>query len=389
MKWIFFISLYSFSLFECSYSQNIENSPYEWKYVTIAHKLLQQEQIISDLPSEEFDVKYRLIDSLIDNASIKIQKVLKGKPLNSRKKSMNILNHIDITLSEMSFKTAVRTEYLFQALEPVKIDRVSPTYAYKDKRRNNDSKYYKYSTYINDKRVTIYETERQKEYFDINPSDYFYPIDCDLGAYLYLAIAEVNNLEMHLIQVPSHSLVRLYYGKNKFVNWDNNTAEYFENIEIQNGLTYTSSTRLKDRELVQGKYLKNLSDTEVIGYHLSFLYQQLYEKNKFLEAREMLEKSLSSYPDSPMCMNNLAWVLVSVDKFDNPSDNMLALKLSKKAYSVLPNKLEYAITHSCAYAANGDFKRAKEIQLNGPNLRYLINGFNNSKKCSELYSKKK
>ncbi len=49
---------------------------------------------------------------------------------------------------------------------------------------------------------------RREAFIKARGSGPFYVVDCDVGSFIYLAIAEVMGYPLHLINIPGHSFVR-------------------------------------------------------------------------------------------------------------------------------------------------------------------------------------
>ncbi len=313
-----------------------EKANYISKYRTITHELLQLEKILNQKSGSEYDGMFKLLDSIIDISSKEINPILEKVDLDKREKAIEVLKSINNILQKLNFTLVIYTDTLTEMLS--------------------------------EKRM-----------------------DCDTGAMLYLAIAEVLELPIYNVTVPKHSFVRYYYKDMEYLNWDNNTAMFITNIspvytdsDFMHGRSSTSSTTFSIDDAARFHYLQPMSKDDIRGY----FYTQILSVDNLDEqkTKNVLEKSLKLRPFSHLSMNNLAWFLLTSKKYHNSPENIkIAYDLAIKATNLYENNEPYLDTLGCACAATGDFEMAEYYEKNGGgnNLKQIL-GYQNGKNCFEL-----
>ncbi|WP_299117534.1 hypothetical protein [uncultured Winogradskyella sp.] len=308
------------------FSQN-NDSIYNWKYNTITHELLETEKHFSDLPDELYDKMFIRLDSIIDKASISISPILRDTTLTKKDKALNILKSISLTIEHFNFSLYIPTKNL----------------------------------------TTMFLTNR---------------VDCDTGAMLYIAIAEVNKLPLYLVEVPDHNFVRYYYDEANYFNWDNNTSMEVTDSEYKNGMSQTSSSLFTIDDAVLFRYLQPMS----IGSVKAYYYSLIDGKKNIPKMKKLYEFAIKESPHNPLIMNNYSWFILTNKEYEGSiADNKLALELSLKVDELMPQDSNYKDTLGCAYAANENFKKAIEIETKyGGNDFKQVNGYMMKKKCVNL-----
>lgn len=320
-------------IYPCTLNAQSINASYQAKYHTITHEILKSEQSVSKNSNYQYDQMLKLLDDLIEGASLRI----KGAALNSltpQQKARSILKLINETIINFKFKLNIGTQTISEML-----------------------------------------TNRTA--------------DCDTGSMLYIAIAQALGLPIFMVEVPNHNFVRYYYEDAEYINWDSNTALYDANLNAEySDSDYMNAQSLTCRscgftvdDAVESHYLQPMSNDWIRGYFYS-----LTNSLKPLvhnEARIIFEKSLSIRPFSHLAMNNFSWFLLTNKSFaGNPNDQELALKLAIQATQLKPYDSNYIDTLGCAYAANGDFDKAEQYEsTGGGNDNDQIKGYRNKRTC--------
>ncbi|MDO5970873.1 hypothetical protein Q4Q35_13755 [Flavivirga aquimarina] len=227
-------------------------------------------------------------------------------------------------------------------------------------------------------------TKENLEYFKNNPSNNYCRMDCDLGALIYVSIGQLNNLKMHLVETNGHNFVRYEYSDKKYINWDNNSAQIFTDVEFQKGLTPSSSSTLTEDEIKKGHFLQNMPIEEIIGYHYTNTSRLAKENLKITKALEHLKQAVKIRPYSPLALNNLSWLYLTTKELESPENYNRALELSKRVDDILPRDAGYKDTYSCACAAIGNFKEAIRLGIIAGSSPLQIKGYKGSKTCLEM-----
>lgn len=357
---------------------------YKWKYNTIAHRLIKLEEAVLDKKSDFFDKKYKLLDSVLTYTSKKIEPIIKASKLIKEDKSRLVLNEIHKSLTELGFITFINTNLISNSFtELTAYDRNRLTTYYSkilDKRTNNSNHYY----YLPTKSGTFYETIYQRQYFDKNKTLKFFPVDCDTGAILYLSIGELFKLPIHLVEIPNHNFVRLYYENDKYINWDNNTAQEITDQEYMDGLSRTSSSTFTYSQRVLGGFLKDMNEKGIIAYYNTLLAIEFEKQNEFKKAEYLYKKALKIRPNSTLVMNNLAYLYLTNKQLNTKKNIETALKLSRKVINIEPHDYNNLDTYACACSAIGDFENAILIEKSGNADYKRIRGYRNKKTCLDM-----
>ncbi|NME70222.1 hypothetical protein [Flammeovirga aprica] len=352
-----------------------------FKKHSIAHQLLELEEKAFEHQNIDYKNMYSIIDSVIKISSIKITAILNNDSLIDEKTAIKIFEAIDETLIELDFITFIRIERLNQALLKTIIPKESLKF-YKQKDRRVGNQTYYYFTIFDGGAICM--TEKRLNHFQSSNSNSYYRIDCDLGAYLYLAVAEVNDLPIYLVEVPGHNFLRFQLNSNEYVNWDNNVANTFSNDDYKNGMSPTVSEEFLDMEASLNHYLENMNNDEVIGYHLENVARYSIENSELAQAEKQLIKSIQLRPYSASARNELAWMYLTEKEFRNKEYAKMALSLATETDSINPSNPDYKDTYACACAANKDYKKAIELEKQGYNDEKRINAYKKRKNCYSL-----
>ncbi|GGI57004.1 tetratricopeptide repeat protein [Winogradskyella haliclonae] len=296
-----------------AFAQN-KNYGYISKYKTITHELLSMEERAFKQTDINYQKMYKLIDSIIDYTTQKIQKIKLETSLKNKQRALKILHTIDQSLTEFDFITYYTIERLNQALIKVEIKKENINlFEQKDRRDGNQTIYFfDYYRHSDDDSGAICMTKNRREYFYNSESNKFYRSDCDLTAFIYLGIAQVNNLPMYLVEVPKHNFIRYQINENSFINWDNNSANTFSNEDFRNGLSPTVSTQFNLEDEKKYGYLKNMTHKEVIGYHYENVARYSIENNEYEKAIEQLKLAVKNRPYSKYASEDLSSLYHSI-----------------------------------------------------------------------------
>lgn len=259
-------------------AQQLSSVPPTCKYNTVAHRLLQIEELAFMQANLDYREMYQVLDSVIDKASREI-KIIQSQELDpslASEKEMvpQIFEAIDRALWEMDFILCIKTHYLHQALgkRRLPLDKSKIHFWSEEYAQTQDSSLY-FGASLNATaypQVTLMSLEK-KEKFLADPQSRYRLIDCDLTAYIYLAVGEVLDLPIHLVEVPGHFFVRYEFSDQSHFNWDNNSAREFTDDDYRNGLI-PSAKKPFNREVEESNhYLESLTREEAIALHTSFI----------------------------------------------------------------------------------------------------------------------
>jgi hypothetical protein len=212
--------------------------------------------------------------------------------------------------------------------------------------------------------------ERQKDHICCDKP--FHLADCDTASFLYLAVADVLDLPLSLVEVPGHNFVQWSFGGIELLRWETmygcvKGLDYYNDSFQWNG----SRQDLVDR----GVYLRPMTRQEVMGYahtNAGLMWQRGVDYGKdagcgctlgygrppdFGRAVEAYRRSIQLYRTSPFAYNNAAWLLATTedDKLRNGPE---AVKLALRAVDIWPTA-SHLDTLAAAYAEAGDFGQAE------------------------------
>ncbi len=315
-------------------AKTLASVPAACKYNTVAHRLLQIEALAFDLPQAKYTRMYAVLDSVIDRAvhaieaiqtqgtiqpKVEIQTQEKIQPkgkiqpqeaTTEREKARLILQAIDQSLWEMDFIVCIKTHFLHQALAKKKLPlpKTKLHYWAKEDARLQDSTLY-YGASLNATaypQVTLMSEEKMAEFLT-DPKSAYHLIDCDLTAYIYLAVAEVLDLPIYLIEVPGHFFVRYEFSETDYLNWDNNTAKEYTDDEFRSGLSPSTSKSFSKEEEEERQYLQSLSREEATALHTSYIVGDRMIQSDPVLALEILEYAAEINPESHYAHPRISW----------------------------------------------------------------------------------
>lgn len=327
----------------CIKSQNPYNNSYKWKYYTTAHKLLQMEENAFRQDSVHYGSMYRLLDSLIEYTSKRIKPILQNNATIDSTKAIKILNTIDQSLTELNFITYIKTEMLHEGLIKTKINKSVLTWHSEiDVRENYDDEYFFTSVKDGKNRKYIYMTTKRLEHFNNANSEHFYTVDCDLSAYLFLAIGEANNLPFFLVEVPNHFFIRYQIADSVYLNWDTNSANVFTDSDYKKGLSPTTSKSFSDERAKEKNYLTNYSDKEIKGYHFERVAGYSIRNHQYQKAKEQIELAIKYRPYSITAKETLGeiYILLSIECLEKGNNFQSEIYL-KKALQFCPKEQQW------------------------------------------------
>lgn len=332
------------------------------RHNTIAHQLLQLERrhgvYLRPDSTSYYDKRVNKLDQLIDHAIKRLK--LKNQTVYNRSQSEYILKLIDSILTEQYFIVCIRIEELSTALTPIKLTQL------------------KCATYLPGYR---------RNFVLEHPDDDYFPIDCDLGAILYLSIGEIAGLPLSMVEVPGHNFIRWNFADHSYINWDNNSARVFPDDAFRQGRTPTASTSFDAEEEKNNHFLKNMTSEEVTAYYKTIIANNISHGTRYDVSEELYKQALFIRPYDAGALNNLSWMYVTVDQFKGSPYSDSAYLYSTRATSLVPKEIEYRDTYSCACAAIGDFDKAIKVEKTARSKATRIQGFQERKTCLQLGEK--
>ena len=180
---------------------------YKWQYKTLTHELLQIEELTypdTDAFHKQFDESYLAIDKLITACKKDIGTEIPNDSIGV----LQLLKTIDLNLVKNNFYICVQILRLSEGLI------LKPEGTYK-------------CTYCD------FLQPLRGNYFD--HTKLAYHIDCDLGSFLYISVAEALNLPLKFVETKNHNFVRWVFNDGKYLNWDVNVGSDFTDDNYRHG----------------------------------------------------------------------------------------------------------------------------------------------------------
>lgn len=355
-----------------------QRSPHNYrsKYNTIAHSILDVESCAWPIS----DSMYNLVDEVIDEAKSALNvdyALLASSDTNIRiREAVRILYTIDTLLSKKNFV------YPAEDLVDWFHDGLSP------KRWNS----------YDSIRGLICQSYNYRRTSNIlkNWKEPFYVVDCDLTSFLYLAIGEVLNLPMALVEAPRHNFIAYMYQDARYVFWETMDARRKSINE------YMVSHSVPEILVETKMFLRPMSRNEVTGYVLRMRAWE-YKRRKQLD-RSVADYRLANqlYRTDPRPWNELAW-LYAIDTtgvYRNLSlavefaDSAIALFGPEEGWHKISGQTGYRLsqyldTRAAAYSNMGMYEEAirdEERAVNKINASGVYtDDWNQLKKTRQLF----
>lgn len=315
------------------------NPNYQRKYDTLAHRFLDEEKSVGPVTPS----MYALLDVLIDEARASLPKYPdKMPPGQAGELAKQALTGIDCILLRHGFVYPGHgaVQLLSDGLSPLLYSNADELAELKNQAYNI----------------------RRAAFINTRGKGPFYVADCDIGSYLFLAIAEVMGYPLHLIDIPNHNFVRWELGGGKYINYE--TMDGF----VTDDRYYRQNWQIPDKFANKGGTFRAMNAAETMAYHDASLAIAWSWRHNYEKMVEYYRRSIALDPGRALSLNNLAWYYAIAP---NPQqrNGAEAIKYAKKAADLLPTSDEFD-TLACAYAQAGDFKRALAMEKKAVSINY-------------------
>ncbi len=179
--------------------------------------------------------------------------------------------------------------------------------------------------------------------------------DCDTGSYIYISIAQRLDFPVAMveIEVPGEPSGR-GFGDHNFVRWtlsDGRKVDWDPNDQ-----------RRRWGDVEDGLYGYAWSENQLLGYVYFTRGIGWADITHHSEAIADYEQSIALFPEYPKARNNIAWLLSTKRELQSLGREADALAYAQEAVQLQPSPNQRD-TLACAYAINGDFEKAVEVQL--------------------------
>ncbi len=315
---------------------------------TLVHELLSLEERYvlgcARLPTDSIERSRQTLDHLLSVTTARLSELgVDDWEQATEDEARSALTEIDRSLSREGFVTCVRTSFLSQALaDPWPIDHADA--------RSMDN---------GEQRCELVRTPAHRD-ADIRRRwrQGLRPVDCDLGAMLYLAVGERVGLPLSLVETPNHSFVRWQLAAGGHLNWDNNDAQCYTDDEYRQAAPRTTSSPFDAEQESVNRYLLDRSRTEILAYYAGLLVQDTGTRDCILGLHELTGQA--DWLDATT-LNNFAWAFATRAELRGSEQATLAVELSRLATQRRPT-CGYWDTLSCAHAAVGELAEAIDVE---------------------------
>lgn len=273
---------------------------YTARYRGPAHDALDLETVACFVP----DASYRLLDDIIDDVHARIaQEGLGAQALQTEAGVQRISAALGDVLKARGFRLYLNTESVGDALHD---------------------------------RQALGEPPRRT-------------IDCDTSALILLSVAQSFGLNASLVEMTydsgiGHNYVRWQLASGRTLDWDTNLnapCRSPENLPPFEGVAMTQ--------------------TETGAYLLALRGMTWVSRRHNSEALADYVEAIRQDPARPLSYNNAAWLVATREFPERQTYRARALEWATRAFALEQNASRMD-TLACAYAVNGDFARAREIQ---------------------------
>lgn len=318
----------------------VTRGAYTPKYKTITHRMLDAERAELGTITPEM---YALLDNVIDDARAKLLELERGRSraeLNTPEYGEKAMAVVDCVLLSHGFVYPARglVQFLSEGLSLT-------TYG---SNRDLDALI---ATPHNKNRVKFIRARA------LYARD-FHVADCDIASFVYLAVSEVMNYPVYLVDLSYHA----------FVRWIADDGRYF-NFETMDGFAKPDNAYTVPQGLTpDGGYFKAMSQAEALAYAYVIIgsgWDARLRASKFADPVAMrhivdvYRQSLALDPIRATAANSLGWFYATVPNAA-AWNGAEAVRYAELAASRSPeaNVLD---TLACAYARNGQFDKAYAI----------------------------
>jgi hypothetical protein len=297
---------------------------YPRRYNTIAHSFLDTERDVGPVSASE----YAVLDAILDEARSRLKPIPTGLDnVAYRRFAVESLKTIDCILVSRGFV------YPGIGLVQLLSDALDPTMF-------SDATYYRalLTSPHNAGRTTFIDQRRPGPY---------YVVDCDTASYLYLAVAEIMQYPLAMVQMPLHNFIRWLLPGGGYIDFETMDGK------VTDDKYYQARWGVPRKFIGTPGVLTSMSKSQLLAYEHFGVAIVYTWKNDIPRAIAEYETSMSVDSTLGNSANNLAWLyaVVPETKF---RDGQKAVSYAMRAVALFPNG-DWLDTLACAYGTAGDF----------------------------------
>lgn len=315
------------------------------RYHTIAHTFLDMERGAGPVTSSE----YAILDDVIDEAKKRLRPIPSGLDDAAYEAfAIDSLKTIDCVLVSHGFvyPGIGLVQLLSDGLDPTMFSHPAYYQALVNHRHNLG-------------RTTFIEQRKPGPY---------YVVDCDIASFMYLAVAEVMNYPLAMVQMPLHNFIRWLRPSGGYFDF-----ETMDGRETDDGY-YQALWGIPQRFLGTPGVLTTMNSRQLLAYEHFGVAISLTWKRDIPHAIGEYEKAISVDASLGDSANNLAW-LYAVVPDQTYRDGQKAVTLAEQAVSIFPNG-DWLDTLACAFGTAGDFPKGVEAENRAIHAAWAPQGSN-------------
>jgi len=183
----------------------------------------------------------------------------------------------------------------------------------------------------------------------------FYPVDCWITCLIFLGVADLLNLPIHVIDLPGfdgqhgHNFVRWRQGVN-FVDWET-TLGCVEPDEL-----YRANWNISADEIKTGSALTDLTPGQILGHYQATIAMVYANHGDFERALAELQESLRLCPHNLFACGDYGWYTAAAAKLRR-RDYPGAIAVTKFSLGIVDDP-DTRDTLASLYASEGRFSLA-------------------------------
>lgn len=298
---------------------------YTPRYHTIAHEILDIES--GALPVD--DSMYKLLDEVLDDA----KKSIGSQPVPcDREGARRVLGTMDEILIKRNFVYPGKGCTVVYLRDALVAETIEPSVLLDI--------------------LTQPKNRRRKPVIDISLP--IHEADCDTASFIYLAVGELLDLPLSLVEVPTHNFIRWTFTDGSHINWEANYGGVIDDQE------YKRDFGVSQDQYDRGIYLQSMTREEVLGYCYSLRGQEFIIRKNYSAACQDCERSIELYGKAFWGYYAYASMLATADD-RRVRDGKKAVALAKKA-AAIDESAPVLDALAAAYAESGDFVKALDCE---------------------------
>jgi hypothetical protein len=182
----------------------------------------------------------------------------------------------------------------------------------------------------------------------------YYVVDCDIAAYIYLAVGETMQYPLSMVQMPLHNFVRWGRPNGGYIDF-----ETMDGTETDDNY-YAALWRIPPKFIGTPGVLTTMSSAELLAYEHFGIAIAISWKLDYPGAIAEYEKSITVDATLGDASNNLAW-LYTVAPDPKYRDGQKAVGYALKAIAISANG-DWLDTLACAYGLTGNFQAGVDAE---------------------------